>query len=374
MDQGTDVFHGLPILTRRNSPTSSDEPPKQIYAPCTTQAVTPTAINAAEENSATIDATHHTHPSEPSPVGPEGGASQDETISDTAQLQLQQRMEGMWPSQQQAYDDVGDPEGRQSASSPLPDDTVLENKAAVLRGDWPAAGTENFAAAQPFLWKGFLPQSSSEQQQLPLYPADHFALAPTEDTPGYSGYDPRAYNYNNLLLRDIDLPERKPTFTETDDRHFYMSPSDPNPPWSSNQLYYNNPRTTLSPCTNTLVYPRTHREDTIALLEAGDLEMDELWWPDDAAAGSASPPATGSAGSKVDEPYAQLIYRAFMSKPNKSMTLQEIYQWFRENTDKAKSEGKGWQNSIRHNLSMNLVCIPFALLFSFPLLVGDGVY
>lgn len=58
---------------------------------------------------------------------------------------------------------------------------------------------------------------------------------------------------------------------------------------------------------------------------------------------------------KPDEPYAQLIYKAFMSKPDHALTLQEIYQWFRENTDKADGEGKGWQNSIRHNLSMNLV-------------------
>ncbi|KAK3392733.1 hypothetical protein B0H63DRAFT_515951 [Podospora didyma] len=56
---------------------------------------------------------------------------------------------------------------------------------------------------------------------------------------------------------------------------------------------------------------------------------------------------------KTEEPYAKLIYRAFMSTPRHSMTLQEIYQWFRENTDKGKTEGKGWQNSIRHNLSMN---------------------
>jgi hypothetical protein len=57
--------------------------------------------------------------------------------------------------------------------------------------------------------------------------------------------------------------------------------------------------------------------------------------------------------AKADEPYAQLLYRAFMSNARHAMTLQEIYQWFRDNTDKAKSEGKGWQNSIRHNLSMN---------------------
>lgn len=64
---------------------------------------------------------------------------------------------------------------------------------------------------------------------------------------------------------------------------------------------------------------------------------------------------------KVDEPYAQLIHRAFMSRDRHAMTLQEIYQWFRENTEKGKSENKGWQNSIRHNLSMNRVSIFFFL-------------
>jgi len=34
--------------------------------------------------------------------------------------------------------------------------------------------------------------------------------------------------------------------------------------------------------------------------------------------------------------------------------LKEIYEWFEKNTDKAKiNSSKGWQNSIRHNLSMN---------------------
>ncbi|KAJ4263646.1 hypothetical protein NW762_006470 [Fusarium torreyae] len=68
-------------------------------------------------------------------------------------------------------------------------------------------------------------------------------------------------------------------------------------------------------------------------------------------------------GAKCEEPYAKLLYRALMSAPDHAMTLQEIYQWFRENTDKdlkkdktEKRPGKnaeGWQNSIRHNLSMN---------------------
>jgi hypothetical protein len=60
-------------------------------------------------------------------------------------------------------------------------------------------------------------------------------------------------------------------------------------------------------------------------------------------------------GSKAQhEPYAQLIYKALMSRPSHIMKLQEIYQWFEENTDKSE-KNPGWKNSIRHNLSMNAV-------------------
>ncbi|TLS29085.1 hypothetical protein PpBr36_01381 [Pyricularia pennisetigena] len=52
-----------------------------------------------------------------------------------------------------------------------------------------------------------------------------------------------------------------------------------------------------------------------------------------------------------EQPYAKLLWRAFMSSPERTMTLQDIYRWFIQNTDKVHS--KGWQNSIRHNLSMN---------------------
>jgi hypothetical protein len=64
-------------------------------------------------------------------------------------------------------------------------------------------------------------------------------------------------------------------------------------------------------------------------------------------------------GSKLEGPYAALIYEALMSRPDHCMTLQEIYQWFRDNTIKADGTSKGWQNSIRHNLSMNGVSASF---------------
>lgn len=65
------------------------------------------------------------------------------------------------------------------------------------------------------------------------------------------------------------------------------------------------------------------------------------------------------ADEKVGEvPYAQLIYRALMNAPEHRMVLKEIYRWIEENTDKAADiMFKGWQNSVRHNLSMNKVRI-----------------
>jgi hypothetical protein len=55
-----------------------------------------------------------------------------------------------------------------------------------------------------------------------------------------------------------------------------------------------------------------------------------------------------------DQPYAQLIYQALLGARNHTMILRDIYDWFLTHTDKAaSSETKGWQNSIRHNLSMN---------------------
>ncbi|KAL8941930.1 MAG: hypothetical protein Q9216_001958 [Gyalolechia sp. 2 TL-2023] len=58
-------------------------------------------------------------------------------------------------------------------------------------------------------------------------------------------------------------------------------------------------------------------------------------------------------GSVNSEPYAQLIFRALKGAPGYRMVLKDIYRWFEKNTDKARKGSKGWQNSIRHNLSMN---------------------
>jgi len=68
--------------------------------------------------------------------------------------------------------------------------------------------------------------------------------------------------------------------------------------------------------------------------------------------------------SLCDKPYARLIYDALMQAPGHRMMLREIYEWFQSNTTKPRESGtSGWQNSIRHNLSMNQVGINRGLWF-----------
>lgn len=73
------------------------------------------------------------------------------------------------------------------------------------------------------------------------------------------------------------------------------------------------------------------------------------------------PKAPAAASNKTETPYAQLIYRALKNAVGHSMSLQDLYAWFQENTDKCKPGQRGWMNSIRHNLSMNAVSHPPAI-------------
>ncbi|KAJ5232228.1 hypothetical protein N7468_005184 [Penicillium chermesinum] len=74
---------------------------------------------------------------------------------------------------------------------------------------------------------------------------------------------------------------------------------------------------------------------------------------------SASPQTTSDYGGSEDDnhtdpPYSQLIWQALMDQPDRRLPLQKIYEWFEKNTGKGRDQTqKGWQNSIRHNLSMN---------------------
>ena len=77
---------------------------------------------------------------------------------------------------------------------------------------------------------------------------------------------------------------------------------------------------------------------------------------------SMSPPNTAydqgyaDDGSEYTEPYNKLLHKCLMEAPDHELQLKDIYDWFRQNTGKGHTPNeKGWQNSIRHNLSMNPV-------------------
>ncbi|KAI0166148.1 hypothetical protein GGR57DRAFT_13093 [Xylariaceae sp. FL1272] len=51
--------------------------------------------------------------------------------------------------------------------------------------------------------------------------------------------------------------------------------------------------------------------------------------------------------------YAQMISRAILEAPDKRLTLNQIYNWIDEHFTYFNNGEGGWQNSIRHNLSLN---------------------
>ena len=58
-------------------------------------------------------------------------------------------------------------------------------------------------------------------------------------------------------------------------------------------------------------------------------------------------------GTKPPISYANLIGMAILRAPNRRLTLAQIYKWISDHYRFYRAADTGWQNSIRHNLSLN---------------------
>ncbi|KAJ4304094.1 Forkhead transcription factor [Collariella sp. IMI 366227] len=58
-------------------------------------------------------------------------------------------------------------------------------------------------------------------------------------------------------------------------------------------------------------------------------------------------------GSKPHHSYATLIAMAIVRSPQRRLTLSQIYKWISDTYSHYRGPETGWQNSIRHNLSLN---------------------
>lgn len=366
--------HGLPMFHSTTTLTRHSKQSRQHHTPCATQASPPMADDeprALSDHSGSV--TTASEASEMSPPMSQGrGSGQDETHGGTvasprrgldSELERQHRQYAPEMLQQWACQDLKFERDEEYSLSQIQayeaqpsqqsarvrDEYKLYNNNNELPNTWMH---DSQICLQAIPWRPSHPmQGTHDRRNPPLaYHSDTFGLNTTmadvatpPDLPAYA--DPKPQQFPTIESSYTDLVTGASAYP------FYQTTSDGLPgPGGDDRLFpYTEESGHHLMCAG--------REGPLPSMEPDPdpedvrMDVDEDTKDDEVD----SPRSKDPSDENKEPPYAKLIWQAFMSTPSRSMHLQQIYEWFRQNTDKADGSGTGWMNSIRHNLSMNKV-------------------